>query len=144
MFSIHFGILQFQSLHASNYWIYLIQMSLKFESDCVPTHYSPAGNGDVLGILVRQNVRLLDVIVSDVTDPGHLPIASHTSEHVRTRSHSNPVKKFTGLEWFQSLASELISPRIRIISWEEADKMTCEFTVVIASAYRQVTSSSLT
>jgi hypothetical protein len=35
-----------------------------------PTHYSPAGNGDVLDtrIVVHQNVRLSKVIVSDVLD----------------------------------------------------------------------------
>jgi hypothetical protein len=27
-----------------------------------PTHYSPAGNGDVLDIVVHQNIRLSDVI----------------------------------------------------------------------------------
>jgi hypothetical protein len=30
-----------------------------------PTHYSPAGNGDVLDIVVHQNIRVSDVIVSD-------------------------------------------------------------------------------
>jgi hypothetical protein len=29
-----------------------------------PTHYSPAGNGDVLDIVVHQNIRVSDVIVS--------------------------------------------------------------------------------
>jgi hypothetical protein len=43
-----------------------------------PTHYSPARNGDVLDIVVHQNVRLSKVIVSDVLDPDHLPIFSHT------------------------------------------------------------------
>jgi hypothetical protein len=31
-----------------------------------PTHYSPIGNGDVLGIGVHQNIRGTDVIVSDI------------------------------------------------------------------------------
>jgi hypothetical protein len=69
-------------------------------------------------------------------DSDHLSIASHASELVRTQNHSNPVEKFTDLERFQSLASKLISPRIRIISWEEADKMTREFTAFITSACR--------
>ena len=33
-----------------------------------PTHYSPAGNGDVLDIVVHQNVRLSDITVSDPLD----------------------------------------------------------------------------
>jgi hypothetical protein len=31
-----------------------------------PTHYSPAGNGDMLDIVVHRNVRVSDVIVSDI------------------------------------------------------------------------------
>jgi hypothetical protein len=38
-----------------------------------PSHYSPAGNGDVLDIVVHQNVRLSEVIVSDVLDSDHFP-----------------------------------------------------------------------
>jgi hypothetical protein len=33
-----------------------------------PTHYSPMGNGDVLDIVVHKNIRLSDVIVSDILD----------------------------------------------------------------------------
>jgi hypothetical protein len=39
-----------------------------------PTHYSPAGKGDVLDIVVHQNIRLSDVTVSDILDSNHLPI----------------------------------------------------------------------
>jgi hypothetical protein len=42
-----------------------------------PTHYSPAGNGDVLDIVVHQNVRLSQGIVSDALDSDHLPILFH-------------------------------------------------------------------
>jgi hypothetical protein len=31
-----------------------------------PTHYSPAGNGDALNIVEHKNVRLSEVIVSDI------------------------------------------------------------------------------
>jgi hypothetical protein len=31
-----------------------------------PTHFSPAGNGDILDIVVDQNIRLLGMIVSDI------------------------------------------------------------------------------
>jgi hypothetical protein len=33
-----------------------------------PTHYSPAGNGDVLDIVIHQNIRVSDVIASDILD----------------------------------------------------------------------------
>jgi hypothetical protein len=33
-----------------------------------PTHYFPAGNGDVLDIDVHQNVRLSEVIVAEVLE----------------------------------------------------------------------------
>jgi hypothetical protein len=36
-----------------------------------PTHYSPAGNGDVLDIVVYQNIRVSDIIVSDILDSDH-------------------------------------------------------------------------
>jgi hypothetical protein len=43
-----------------------------------PTNYSPAGNGDVLDIMVHQNIRVSDIIVSDILRPDHLPIVFHT------------------------------------------------------------------
>jgi endonuclease/exonuclease/phosphatase (EEP) superfamily protein YafD len=42
-----------------------------------PTNYSPAGNGDVLDIVVHQNVRLSEITVSDTLDSDHLPILFH-------------------------------------------------------------------
>jgi hypothetical protein len=105
-----------------------------------PTHYSPAGNGDVLDIVVHQNVRLSDVIVSDVLDSDHLPILFHILDHITTRNLSEPIEKFTNWERFQSLASDLVSPRIKISSGVEADKAAREFTAYIASAYRLSTS----
>ena len=38
----------------------------------ISTHYSLAGNGDVLDIVVQQNVRLSEVIVSDILDSDNL------------------------------------------------------------------------
>jgi hypothetical protein len=101
-----------------------------------PTHYSPAGNGDVLDSVVHQNIRLSDVTVSDILDSDHLPIVFHIMDHVKTRNLSEPVEKFTDWEQFQSLASDLISPRIEINSGEEADRAARDFTASIASAYR--------
>jgi hypothetical protein len=88
-------------------------------SQC-PTH-SSAGNGDVLDIVVHQNIRLSDVIVSDILDSDHIPVIFHILDHVKTRNPSEPVEKFTDWDGFLSLASELISPRIEINSGEEAD-----------------------
>jgi hypothetical protein len=46
------------------------------------------GNGDVLDIVVHKNIRLSDVIVSDILDWGHLPITFHILDHVRTKQNS--------------------------------------------------------
>jgi hypothetical protein len=80
------------------------------------THYIPAGNGDVLDIVLHTNIRLSEVFVSDILDSDHLAAVFHLLDHVRPRNISNPVDKFTDWERFQSLASELISPRIQINS----------------------------
>jgi hypothetical protein len=61
-----------------------------------PTHYSPVGNGEVLDIVVHQNVRLSEVIVSDVLDSDHLLILFHIFDHVTSRNLSEPIEKFTG------------------------------------------------
>jgi hypothetical protein len=105
-----------------------------------PTHYTPAGNGDVLDIVVRQNIRMSEVIVSDVLDSYHLPIDFHTLDHVTTRNLSDPVEKFTDWGRFQSLASDLVSLRIQINSEVETDKVASDFTASIALSYRLATS----
>jgi hypothetical protein len=68
-------------------------MSLKFQDHFVPTHYnySPKRNGDVLDIVVHKNVRLSEVIVSDILDLDYLPIVFHLLDHIRTRILSDPV-----------------------------------------------------
>jgi hypothetical protein len=66
----------------------------------------------VLDIVVYQNVRLSDVIVSDVLDSDHLPILFHILDDVTTRNLSDPIEEFTDLELFQSVPSDLVSPRI--------------------------------
>jgi hypothetical protein len=80
------------------------------------------GNGDVLDIVLHKNIRLSNVIVSDILDSDHLLIIFHILDHVRTKNVLTPFEKFTDLERFQSLASNLISPRIEIHSGAEADK----------------------
>jgi hypothetical protein len=58
------------------------------------THYSPSGNGEVLDIVVHQNIRVSDVIVSDILDSDHLPIIFHLLNHVKIRNLSDPIEKF--------------------------------------------------
>jgi hypothetical protein len=89
----------------------------------------------VLDIILHKNVRLSEVIVSDILDSDHLPTVFHFVDHI-----SDPVDKFTDWERFESLASELISRRIQINLREEADKAAREFTASIALAYRVSTS----
>jgi hypothetical protein len=78
------------------------------------THYYPAGNGDMLDIVVHKNIRVSGVIVSDILDSDHLQIEFHIQDHVKIRNLSEPIEKFTDWDLFQSLASELISPQIKI------------------------------
>jgi hypothetical protein len=80
----------------------------KFEMSApqCPTHYSAAGNGDMLNIVVYQNIRLSDVIVSDILDSDHLPIVFHILDHVKIMNLSEPIEKFTDWDRFQGLASE--------------------------------------
>jgi hypothetical protein len=113
---------------------------LEISSPQCPTHYSPAGNGDVLDIVVHQNSRASDVIVSDILDSEHLPIIFYILDHVKTKNLSEPIEKFTERNRFQSLASEIISPRIEINSGVETDKAARDFIASIASAYRLATS----
>jgi hypothetical protein len=105
-----------------------------------PTHYSPAGNGDILDIVVHQNIRLSSVIVSNILDSDYLPILCHILDHVKIRNLSETTEKFTDWERFQSLASYLISHRLEINTGVEADKAAREFTASIPSAYRLSTS----
>jgi hypothetical protein len=107
-----------------------------------PTLYSPNRNGDVLDIVVHENIRVSNVIVSDILVPDHLPVIFHILDHVKIRNLSDPIEKFTDWDRFQSLASELISPKIEIKTGVEADKAARDFSASIASAYRLSTSKS--
>jgi hypothetical protein len=104
------------------------------------THYSSSGNGDVLDIVVHQNIRVSDVIISDILDSDHLPIIFHILDHVTIRNLSDPIQKFTDWERLQRLVSELISPKNEITSEVEVGKATRDFTASISSAYRLSTS----
>jgi hypothetical protein len=78
------------------------------------TYCSPVGNGDILDIVAHRNVRLSEVIVSDIMDLDYLPIVFHFLDHIKTKYFLDPVSRFTDCERFQSMACELISPIILI------------------------------
>jgi hypothetical protein len=108
-------------------------------SQCL-THYSPVRSGDELDIVMHKNVRLSDVIVSDILDSDCVTVLLHLLNHFRIKNLSDSVDKFIDWGWFQSLASELISYRIQIMSEEETDKAAGDFTAFIALTYRPLTS----
>jgi hypothetical protein len=79
-------------------------------------------------MVVHKNVRLSEVIVSGILGSDHIPIVFHLLDNSRTRKLSEPVDKFTDWVRFQSLTSEVVSPRIQMNSEEEADKAAQDFT----------------
>jgi hypothetical protein len=46
-------------------------------------HYSPVAHGDTMDIVVHQNIRVPDVIVSDILGPDHLPALFHILDHIK-------------------------------------------------------------
>jgi hypothetical protein len=110
----------------------------KISAPHCPTHYSPTEDGDMLNVVVRKNVRLSEVIVSDILDSDHLPVIFHLLNPIRSRYFLYPMDKFTDWERFQCLASELISPKILVNpEEEEANKAPRDFTSSVASVYSQ-------
>jgi hypothetical protein len=67
----------------------------KISAPKCPPHCSPAGNGDVLDIVVHQNIRLSRMIISDILDSDHLPVVFNRPIHVKTKNLSEPVEKLT-------------------------------------------------
>jgi hypothetical protein len=65
-------------------------------------------------------------------DSDHPPIVFHILDQVKIKYLSEPIEKFTDWDRFQSLASELISPKVEINSGVEAVKAARDFTVSIA------------
>jgi hypothetical protein len=88
----------------------------KISATQYPTHYSHEGNGDVLDIVVHKNIKVSDVIVSDILYSDHIQIVFHILDHVKIRNFSEPIKKFTDWDRFQSLVSESISSKMEITS----------------------------
>jgi hypothetical protein len=86
-------------------------------------------------------------IVSDILDSHHLPIVFYILDHDKIRNISEPIEQITDWNRYQSLASELITPRIQINPGVEADKAGRDFAASIASAFRlsakQVTLSDI-
>jgi hypothetical protein len=60
-------------------------------------HYTPDCIGDVLSIVIHQNVRLSEATVTDILDSDHLPIMFRILGPVTIiRETSDPVGKLTG------------------------------------------------
>jgi hypothetical protein len=95
MLKSHFGIVKFQTIRVTN--------EFEISTPQCSTHYSPSGNGDVLDIVVHQNIGVSDVTVSDIFDSDHLLIIFHILNHVKIRNLSDPMEKFTDWERFQTL-----------------------------------------
>jgi hypothetical protein len=69
MLSTLLGIAQFQAPQARNILLDSFDISdFEISAPQCPTHNSPAGSGDVLDIVVHQNVCHSEAIVSDSLD----------------------------------------------------------------------------
>jgi hypothetical protein len=58
------------------------------------THYSLAGNGDILDVVVHLNIRVSDVTVYDILDSDHLPIIFQILDHIKVTNLLEPAEKF--------------------------------------------------
>jgi hypothetical protein len=58
-------------------------------------------NGEVLDIVVHKNVRLSEIIVSDILDWDHLPIVFQFPDHIKTWNLSDSLEKITDWERHQ-------------------------------------------
>lgn len=68
----------------------------------------------MLDIAVHKNVRLSEVIVSEVLDYDHLSLVFHLLHQSASWKISAPYDKFTDWKRFLGLASEVIEPRFKI------------------------------
>jgi hypothetical protein len=75
-------------------------------------HYTPDSRRDVLDNVLHQNVRLSEVIFTDILGSHHLPITFSIIDPVRMRKALDPVEKLTDWVLFQSLAFDLTFPNI--------------------------------
>jgi hypothetical protein len=139
MLNTHLRIVQFLSFRARNCCNCLIQVISKFQHHNVQP-ITLLWEMEMYWILWCIKISDSQMSLSDILDSDHLSIMFHILDHIRTKQISKPLEKFTDWEWFQSLASNLISPRVDINSGIEADKAVCAFTASTASAYRLSTS----
>jgi hypothetical protein len=54
-----------------------------------------AGNGDILDIVVHQNIRLSSVNVSNILNSDHLPLLFHILDHIKIRNVLEPIENYT-------------------------------------------------
>jgi hypothetical protein len=94
-----------------------------------PTHYSPAGTGDVLNIVVHKNIRLSDGNASDILDSDSLPVMFHILDHVKTMCLPEPVETFTDCRLIYYHIEPTLTGRLKA-------KEALDFTASTASAYR--------
>jgi hypothetical protein len=95
-----------------------VRSNFKISAPQCCVHYTPDGRGEVLDIVVHQNIWLLEVIVTDILDPDHLQIMFSILDPVRTREVLDPIEKLADWELFQSFAlNPYVSPNIQIHSF---------------------------
>jgi hypothetical protein len=76
----------------------------------------------VLDIVVHTNIRLSSVIAAYILDSRILTIAFHILHHDRTKKLSEPLERLTDWKRLQSLASDLMSPRMKLTRWQKLIK----------------------
>jgi hypothetical protein len=101
-----------------------------------PTHYIPAGNVDVMDTVVHKNIRFSNVIVSDIPDSDHLPKYSTSWIILELQNSWKDSKIVIDWGWLQSIATDIVSPRIEINLGIESDKAVCNFTASVALVYQ--------
>jgi hypothetical protein len=70
-----------------------VSFNLEISAPQCSTHYVLRGRGDVLDIVVQQNIRLSEVIVTNILHSDHLPVMFSILDPVRTREASDAVEK---------------------------------------------------
>jgi hypothetical protein len=70
----------------------------------------------------------------NILDSDHLLIMVNILDHVKAKDVLVLVEEFTDWEQFQSMISDLVSPRIKISAREEAGKVARNLAASIASA----------
>jgi hypothetical protein len=85
---------------------------LEISSPQSSTRYNPVGTADIIDVSVHQedqNVRLSDVIVTDVLDSDYFPVMFTFLDSARAREASDRIEKFTCCHRFQASLSTHVS-----------------------------------